>query len=73
MHTLVGAGSSGRGLSAGAGLDVANLLKPPLTRGQLQVSAPSLAFLAYSSCGLAPILSLQRGHGSCVMRGQSEG
>ena len=39
VHTLVGAGSSGRGLSAGAGLDVANLLKPPLARGQLQVSA----------------------------------
>ena len=37
MHTLVGAGSSGRGLNAGAGLDVANLLKPPLARGQLQV------------------------------------
>lgn len=37
VHTLVGAGSSGRGLNAGAGLDVANLLKPPLARGQLQV------------------------------------
>ena len=36
MHTLVGAGSSGRGLSAGSGLDVANLLKPPLARGELQ-------------------------------------
>ncbi len=36
MHTLVGAGSAGRGLSAGAGLDVANLLKPPLARGELQ-------------------------------------
>ena len=39
VHTLVGAGSSGRGLNAGAGLDVANLLKPPLARGQLQVRA----------------------------------
>ncbi|KAK9833567.1 hypothetical protein WJX81_006674 [Elliptochloris bilobata] len=37
VHTLVGAGSSGRGLSAGAGLDVSNLLKPPLARGHLQV------------------------------------
>ena len=46
MHTLVGAGSSGRGLNAGAGLDVANLLKPPLARGQLQVGAFTLATLA---------------------------
>ena len=43
MHTLVGAGSSGRGLNAGAGLDVANLLKPPLARGQLQVGVSVLA------------------------------
>lgn len=33
----MGAGSSGRGLSAGNGLDVANLMKPPLARGELQV------------------------------------
>ena len=46
MHTLVGAGSSGRGLNAGAGLDVANLLKPPLARGQLQVGAFTPAALA---------------------------
>lgn len=37
MHTLVGSGSVGRGGSAGAGLDIANLLKPALARGELQV------------------------------------
>jgi ATP-dependent Clp protease ATP-binding subunit ClpC len=37
VHTLVGSGSVGRGGSAGAGLDIANLLKPALARGELQV------------------------------------
>ncbi|KAL3681430.1 hypothetical protein R1sor_024386 [Riccia sorocarpa] len=36
VHTLVGSGSVGRGGSSGAGLDIANLLKPALARGQLQ-------------------------------------
>ncbi|KAI5058545.1 hypothetical protein GOP47_0026715 [Adiantum capillus-veneris] len=36
VHTLVGSGSVGRGGSGGAGLDIANLLKPPLARGELQ-------------------------------------
>lgn len=38
VHTLVGSGSVGRGGSAGAGLDIANLLKPALARGELQVT-----------------------------------
>ena len=37
VHTLVGSGSAGRGGSGGGGLDIANLLKPPLARGELQV------------------------------------
>ncbi|MCO5575798.1 hypothetical protein L7F22_029603 [Adiantum nelumboides] len=36
VHTLVGSGSVGRGGSGGAGLDIANLLKPQLARGELQ-------------------------------------
>ena len=36
VHTLVGAGSVGRG-GSGSGLDIANLLKPALARGLLQV------------------------------------
>lgn len=36
VHMLVGSGSVGRGGSSGAGLDIANLLKPALARGQLQ-------------------------------------
>lgn len=35
VHTLVGSGSVGRG-GQGAGLDIANLLKPALARGELQ-------------------------------------
>ncbi|XP_059291601.1 chaperone protein ClpD, chloroplastic isoform X2 [Lycium ferocissimum] len=35
VHTLVGAGTVGRG-NKGSGLDMANLLKPPLGRGELQ-------------------------------------
>lgn len=38
VHTLVGSGSVGRGGSAGSGLDIANLLKPALARGDLQVN-----------------------------------
>lgn len=37
IHSLVGAGSiGGRGGGGGAGMDIANLLKPPLARGGLQ-------------------------------------
>jgi len=38
IHTMVGMGAVSRGGAAGSGLDVANLLKPALSRGQLQVS-----------------------------------
>ncbi|KAM0820973.1 hypothetical protein ACQ4PT_041932 [Festuca glaucescens] len=38
VHTLIGSGIAGRG-SKGAGLDIANLLKPPLARGELQCIA----------------------------------
>ena len=34
VHTLVGAGAVGRG--GGGGMDISNLLKPPLARGELQ-------------------------------------
>ena len=34
VHVLVGAGAAAR--AGGSGLDVANLLKPPLARGELQ-------------------------------------
>lgn len=36
VHTLVGTGTVGRG-NKGSGLDIANLLKPSLGRGELQV------------------------------------
>lgn len=43
MHTLVGAGSVGRGGGGGGGggggLDISNLMKPALARGELQVRA----------------------------------
>ncbi|XP_009629143.1 chaperone protein ClpD, chloroplastic isoform X2 [Nicotiana tomentosiformis] len=38
VHTLVGAGTVGRG-NKGSGLDIANLLKPALGRGELQCIA----------------------------------
>lgn len=38
VHTLVGAGTVGRG-NKGSGLDIANLLKPTLGRGELQCIA----------------------------------
>uniref|UniRef100_A0ACD5UA85 Uncharacterized protein n=1 Tax=Avena sativa TaxID=4498 RepID=A0ACD5UA85_AVESA len=38
VHTLIGSGIAGRG-SKGAGLDIANLLKPALARGELQCIA----------------------------------
>lgn len=37
IHTLVGAGSSGRGGAPSGGLDISNLVKPALARGELQV------------------------------------
>jgi len=36
VHTLVGAGSVGRGGGSGGGLDISNLMKPALARGELQ-------------------------------------
>lgn len=36
VHTLVGAGAVGRGGGGGGGLDIANLIKPALARGELQ-------------------------------------
>ena len=50
VHTLVGSGSAGRGGSGGGGLDIANLLKPPLARGELQVF---LQILCHSVSGCA--------------------
>ncbi len=37
VHTLVGAGSVGRGGGGGSGLDISNLIKPALARGEFQV------------------------------------
>ena len=36
IHTLVGAGAGGRGGGGGGGLDISNMLKPALARGELQ-------------------------------------
>eukprot|EP00879_Flechtneria_rotunda_P003032 GHRR01003252.1.p1 GENE.GHRR01003252.1~~GHRR01003252.1.p1 ORF type:complete len:659 (+),score=207.75 GHRR01003252.1:506-2482(+) len=36
VHTLVGAGAVGRGGGGGGGLDISNLMKPALARGELQ-------------------------------------
>lgn len=36
VHTIIGSGTVGKGGKA-SGLDIANLLKPPLGRGELQV------------------------------------
>lgn len=36
VHTLVGAGAVGRGGGGGGGLDISNLLKPALARGEVQ-------------------------------------
>lgn len=38
VHNLIGSGTVGKG-NKGSGLDIANLLKPPLGRGELQVNA----------------------------------
>jgi ATP-dependent Clp protease ATP-binding subunit ClpC len=35
VHNLIGSGTVGKG--KGSGLDISNLLKPPLARGELQV------------------------------------
>lgn len=37
VHNLIGTGAVGRG-NKGSGLDMANLLKPSLGRGELQVT-----------------------------------
>ena len=38
VHTLVGAGSSAKGGGGGGGgMDIANLIKPALARGEFQV------------------------------------
>merc|ERR1719352_1463875 len=37
IHTLVGAGGGGDGASGGGAMDAANILKPALSRGELQV------------------------------------
>lgn len=36
VHTLIGSGTTGRG-NKGSGLDIGNLLKPSLGRGEIQV------------------------------------
>lgn len=37
VHTLVGAGSAAKGGGGGGGMDIANLIKPALARGEFQV------------------------------------
>lgn len=44
VHTLVGSGTVGRG-NKGSGLDISNLLKPSLGRGELQVLVMFLVVL----------------------------
>lgn len=39
VHTLIGSGTVGRG-NKGSNLDIGNLLKPALGRGELQVNPP---------------------------------
>lgn len=46
VHTLIGSGIAGRG-NKGAGLDIANLLKPALARGELQVLFPHKELLLW--------------------------
>ena len=49
VHTLVGSGTVGKG-NKGSGLDIANLLKPSLGRGEFQViSLINYAFLLYDN------------------------
>ena len=36
IHTLVGAGAIGRGGGGGGGMDISNMMKPALSRGQMQ-------------------------------------
>ena len=51
VHTLIGAGSVSRG--NGGGLDVANLFKPALARGELQcIGATTLGEQAPHFCPL---------------------
>ena len=58
IHTLVGAGSAGgRGNSGGGGgMDIANLVKPALARGEFQVKNPYFRPICYplSSLSLPP-------------------
>lgn len=49
VHTLVGAGAVGRG--GGGGLDIANLLKPALARGDFQVRFFSQGCILFCSKG----------------------
>ena len=49
VHTLVGAGAGGRGGGGGGGLDISNLIKPALARGELQVCA-SASVRLYQCC-----------------------
>jgi hypothetical protein len=49
VHTLIGSGIAGRG-SKGAGLDIANLLKPALARGELQVTFSQKELLWLNLC-----------------------
>jgi hypothetical protein len=59
VHTLVGAGSTGRGTS-GSGLDVSNLMKPALARGELQVRAGRRLGLR-AGAGAAPMVAASWG------------
>lgn len=48
VHTLVGAGSVGRGGGGGGGLDISNLIKPALARGEFQVRNKKLVLVRQS-------------------------
>jgi ATP-dependent Clp protease ATP-binding subunit ClpA len=48
VHILVEFGTAGRG-NKGSGLDIANLLKPLLGRGQLQVTVSHILLLLITS------------------------
>ena len=68
MHTLVGAGSVSRG--NGGGLDISNLLKPALARGELQcIGATTLGALLLPLADMFHTgLTWTRHDGTCVQQ-----
>lgn len=73
VHTLVGSGSVGRGGSAGAGLDIANLLKPALARGDLQVTIVHFQFQACFSERVVLTARHSQLAKACIGKGRSSG